>query len=219
MKRFILVAVFTLTFMTTSAQAADKGMYVSGNLGLSLVSDLDLNVTGFPTFATTSLDPGFRIGGALGYDFGAFRAEGEIAYFLNDMDEGTSVFLPASSPADGDVSVLSFMANGYYDFHISNSSLVPYVGVGLGFANIDVDVTHPSISSLALADDNDTVFAYQFMAGLGYNISPTVTLTADYRYFRTTSPEFSCGPALACAGDLETDYSNHSFNFGARFMF
>ena len=219
MKRFILIAIFALVFISTSAQAADKGMYVSGNVGLSLVPDLDINVVGFPTFATVGLDLGFKVGGALGYDYGNFRAEGEISYFLNDTDEGTSVFLPVSSPADGDVSVSSFMINGYYDFHSENSPLVPYVGVGLGIANIDADITQPSVSPLALVDDNATVFAYQFMAGLGYNISPTTILTADYRYFRTTTPEFSCGPALTCADDLEIDYSNHSFNLGARFMF
>ena len=38
MKRFILMAIFALVFITTSAHAADKGMYVSGNLGLSIAS-------------------------------------------------------------------------------------------------------------------------------------------------------------------------------------
>lgn len=219
MKRLLMMAVFALVFVTTSAQAADKGMYVSGNVGLSLVPDLDTNVIGFSTFGTTSLDPGFIISGALGYDFGSFRAEGEIAYRSNDTDEGTFTFAPGTGPVDGDVSALSFMANGYYDFHLANSPMAPYLGVGVGFANIDADVTVPNFSPQAIIDDNATVFAYQFMAGLGYNINPTMTLTVDYRYFRTTSPEFSCGPAFFCVDDAETDYSNHSFNLGARFMF
>jgi len=219
MKRFILMAIFALVFITTSAHAADKGMYVSGNVGLVLVPDLDQEIISIPV-SEVSLDLGFGVGGALGYDFGAFRAEGEIAYRLNDTDDGNVIgFGPG--PVDGDISALSFMANGYYDIPVANSPLVPYVGVGVGVASIDADITAPLLSSLALVDDSATVFAYQFMAGLGYNISPTITLTADYRYFTTTDPEFSCGPALICAAgiEIESDYSNHSFNVGARLMF
>jgi len=218
MKRLILTAVLALVFITTSAHAADKGMYFSGNLGLSLVPELDQNIVGFPTFSSLNLDPGFVFGGALGYDFGAFRAEGEIAYRTNDTDDGTTVGF-GTGPVDGDISAISFMANGYYDIHSANSPLVPYVGVGLGFAIIDADITAPNISPLPIVDDSANVFAYQFMAGLGYNIDPTTTLTADYRYFLTSNPEFSCGPALVCAADLESDYSNHSFNIGVRVMF
>jgi len=79
MKRFILTAILALVFITTSVQAADKGMYVSGNLGLSLASDTDLSTAGFPDFIEISFDPGLTIGGALGYDYGNVRAEGEIA--------------------------------------------------------------------------------------------------------------------------------------------
>jgi len=219
MKRFILTAIFALVFITTSAHAADKGMYVSGNVGLSLVPELDQNIVGFPTFASVNLDPGFIIGGALGYNLGDFRFEGEISYRTNDTDDGTTVFLPSTAPVDGDISALSFMVNGFYDFHSPNFPLVPYLGVGLGIANIDADITIPSLSPLAVVDDSATVAAFQLMVGLGYNINPTTTLTFDYRYFVTEDPEFSCGPALVCVADLQSDYSNHSFNFGARFMF
>ena len=127
-------------------------MYVSGNLGLSSVPDMDLNVIGFPTFGTVSLDLGYKIGGALGYIFGAIRAEGEISYVSNGADEGTFVFAPGTGPVDGDISTLNFLVNIYYDFNIENSSLVPYVGLGSGFAIINADITAPNISSLALID-------------------------------------------------------------------
>jgi len=114
------------------------------------------------------------------------------------------------------------MVNGYYDFHSANSPLVPYFGMGLGAASIDADISTPVFPPgiNQFIDDSATVFAYQFMAGLGYNISPTMTLTADYRYFGTVDPEFSPGNAfIPGVPDLEVDYSNHSFNVGARFMF
>ena len=90
----------------------------------------------------------------------------------------------------------------------------------MGFANVDADITFPLFSSLALIDDSAIVFAWQIMAGFGYNISSTITLTADYRYFVTADPEFSPGPAFVPGlPDIESDYGNHSFNFGARFAF
>jgi len=117
--------------------------------------------------------------------------------------------------------VLSFMVNGYYDIHTPNFSLVPYLGVGIGGASIDAHIIAPFLApSTQVVDDSATVFAYQFMAGFGFNVSPTITLTADYRYFATTDPEFTPGNAFGSGSpDLESDYSNHSFNLGARFKF
>ena len=210
MKRFILMAIFALVFITTSAHAADKGMYVSGNLGLSIADDTDLSVFGIE-FATISFDPGFTIGGAIGYDYGNIRVEGEIAYHFWDMDEGTvgpiAPGCPCTGPIDGDASALSFMLNGYYDFQITNSSLAPYLGGGIGGANINGDIT-------VLGDDSDIVFAYQLMAGIGFEINPSTTLTLGYRYFATTDPEIEIFGA-----PVEFTVSSHDFSLGARFMF
>jgi opacity protein-like surface antigen len=208
MKRLILTAIFALVFITTSAQAADKGMYVSGNLGVSILSDADNEALGI--VIESSYDPGFNIGGAIGYNYGSVRAEGEIIYRRNDADE-LSVF-GLSAPADGEVSAISFMVNGYYDFHSANSSMVPYLGGGLGAASVDLDI---SALGVPLGDDSATVFAYQFMAGLGFNISPTTTLTAGYRYFATSDPEFTDPTGIK----FDSEYQSHEFTFGARFMF
>lgn len=219
MNRLIATAVLIFFFTASFAHANDKGPYFSGNLGLSILSDSDTNLPGFFN-AEVTFDPGFMLGGALGYDFGTFRVEGEIAYRLNDTDEGTIVGIPGSGPVTGDVSALSVMANGYYDFHPANSPVVPYLGLGIGFANVTADVTAPNISTLALIDDSTIVFAYQIMAGIGYKISPVTTFTADYRYFRTSDPEFETGPAfIPGLPDFETEYNNHSFNVGVRHSF
>lgn len=214
MKRLLVIAVFALVFITTSAHAADKGMYFSGNLGLSIASDSDLSAFG-TDFAEISFDPGFNIGGAFGYDYGNIRAEFEIAYHFWDMDEFSSkIVIPGicpptcTVPVDGDASALSFMVNGYYDFPIANSSVVPYLGGGIGGANINGEIT------VLGGDDNDTVFAYQFMAGIGFEINPKTTLTVGYRYFATTDPEF-----VILGLPTEFTVSSHDFSLGARFMF
>ena len=68
MKRFWVAMVVAAVFMATSASAANGKMYFSGSAGLSITDDLD-----FPGI-NISFSPGFNVGGALGYDFGQFRA-------------------------------------------------------------------------------------------------------------------------------------------------
>ena len=186
MKRFLITLMVAAVFMATSAQAADGKMYFSASGGLSLTNDLEL-----PGF-NLSFDPGFNIGGALGYDMGRFRVEGEIRYHSVDVDAVNGITVPFNA----DLSALSFMANGYYDIEMQNSPLTPYLGLGIGYVSSE-------ISALA-ASTNEDDFGYQFMLGLGYDITAAAILTAEYRYF---------GIANSDAPDT------HAFIFGARFMF
>jgi opacity protein-like surface antigen len=217
MKRFFIIAVFALFFITTSAQAENKRMYFSGNAGVSFLFDSDDEYPGVPGGAfETSYDPGFNIAGAVGYDYGNIRAEGEIAYRSNDVDESS---LPGIvSPANGSVSALSFMVNGYYDVHTPNFSLVPYIGGGIGVAHVNADFSVSGVPSSPFVDDSATVFAYQFMAGFGVKVSPTITLTGGYRYFATTEPEFDDSTGIPPT-NFESEYRNHEVNFGVRVGF
>jgi opacity protein-like surface antigen len=194
MKRFLMTLIVAAVFMATSAQAANGKLYFAGTAGLSIASDLE------EQGVEVSFDPGWNITGAVGYDFGRFRVEGEIGYRTFDIDE---VSVPGFPPVslDGDASALTFMANGYYDHELRNSPLTPYIGFGLGIADAEVEVTIPGLGTLST---DDTEFAYQFMVGAGYEVAPNVVLTGGYRFF---------GIADSGAPD------SHEFNLGARFMF
>jgi opacity protein-like surface antigen len=186
MKRFLMTMVFAAAFMATSAQAASGKLYFSGSAGLSINEDMD-----FPGI-NVSFDPGWNVTGAVGYDFGQFRAEGEIGYRTADIDEANGIPVP-----NADLSTLSFMVNGYYDHEMGSSPVTPYVGVGLGVADTDLNFAGSSVG-------DETNMAYQFMVGLGYKVTPNLVLTGGYRYF----------------GIVDTEAPNsHEFNLGARFMF
>ena len=213
-KRVFVIAVFALIFITTSAQAENKGMYFSANAGVSFLMDSDDEYQS--SAVETSYDPGFNIAGAIGYDYGNIRAEGEIAYRSNDVDESS---LPGVvTNADGEISALSFMVNAYYDFHTPNFSLVPYLGGGIGVAHVNTDFSVSGVPFSPFVDDSATVFAYQFMAGFGVKVSPTITLTGGYRYFATTEPEFNDSTGIPPT-NFDSEYRNHEVNFGVRVMF
>ncbi len=201
MKRIFGLAIGVLVLLFAAqawAQSGPQSLYLSGNIGFGIQSDSKL--TG--SAGQFDNDPAFVINGAIGTQLKEnFRVEGEIGYHLNAADR-------TSNGQDFSFSVISFMGNAYFDIP-TQSPLTPYLGLGLGFG-----IAGGSEDSFG-SSDSDLVGAFQFMAGLGYDISPKMTLTFGYRYFTTTDPAF----ALAGPGFFETEYTSHDFLFGARFKF
>jgi len=116
----------------------------------------------------------------LGEEYTALPAQQQSAY--EETVKGTSRIR-------GDIMMLTVWANAFYDFDLQ-SAWKPYVGGGLGFTRVSID--SKSTTGSSLADDEDTVFAYQIGAGLGYELSRsqerTLTATLDWRYFGCDDP-------------------------------
>ena len=72
---------------------------------------------------------------AVGYDFGDFRAEGEVAYRFNDWDDATIFGFAPTSSVDGDFQSLSLMANAIYELPVGDVVSF-YVGAGAGIAAV-----------------------------------------------------------------------------------
>jgi opacity protein-like surface antigen len=175
--------------------------YVSGNLGLVWVEDSDFK-TDFGDRAEISFDTGFGITGAIGNAFdNGFRAEGELGYRTNDMDEFSAPGFGSES-IDGDISALSLMANGYYDFMPGNT-VSPFVGFGIGFANVEADIDFAG-------SEDDNVLAYQLAAGVAFPVNPNMNVDLQYRLFGTEDPDFD---------DVEAEYTTHNLMVGLRYSF
>jgi opacity protein-like surface antigen len=202
---------------------AHADWYVSGNVGANQILDSDLNETGSGISANGELefDTGYGLNGAVGYGFNNFRLEGELSYRQADIDSLTVNSVTVGSivvtslgtfPVDGDISSLGFMANGWYDFD-TGTDWVPYIGGGVGTAKINAEIG--SIAGIPVNfDESDWVFAYQAGAGIGYNISPTVTVQLGYRYFATSDPEFESAGVTD-----EAEFQSHNIEVGIRFRF
>ena len=130
---------------------------------------------------------------------------------FDDLTKGTQAI-------DGNFSMLAFMANVDYDFD-TGSRWVPYVGGGLGVATISID-TESATTGRSLADDSDTVFAYQVGAGLGYEFpleeSRSITVSLDYRYFATQDPTFK---GDVTGNEFDVEISGHDIGISLIYGF
>ena len=142
----------------------------------------------------------------------ALRVELEGAYRASDIDGANDVrfnSLPITAGLGGDVDTWSLMINAHYD--IAMAAVRPYIGAGLGIARHDASatLTLPGLPPASESGD-DTVFAYQFMAGIGYEISENVSVFGGYRYMGTDDLEIE---------KLTAQYGTHGIEAGLRFGF
>ena len=203
MNRLLAIAVLALVLSATSAQAGV--IYFSGNLGASIL-EMDVESSTFPTI-DIDFKTGLTIGGALGFGFGNFRVEGEVAYRGGDIDD---ISFPGSNNAQGDGYALSLMGNGYYDFRFGKSPWVPYLGAGIGLAIIDIDAT----SNVLTISGSELGFALQFMAGMAYEITPQTAITLGYKLFIGASGSGEDPPPNADFSALSNE-----FTLGLRYTF
>jgi opacity protein-like surface antigen len=191
-----------------STQAAGKFYAVIG-AGATLFPDPEVTDSTLPgVTGEIGTETGFNIHGAIGYRISdAFRAEAEFTYRQNDIDQLTiaAFGLSASGAASGDVTSASGMINGYWDIPVSGM-IKPYLGAGLGVSRVDAELTVAGVTG----EGDDTVFAYQLMGGVQYDISSNAAVRVGYRFFATADPEF---------GTTESEYTTHNIDAGVVFKF
>ncbi len=214
MRNRFLSLMYTGSLLCLASLAhADEGWYASGQVGASFLTSSELDdPKGILAAAGTeiSFDVGYDVSGAIGYHWGLFRVEGEITYAESDIDEVEVLGIEVSG--SGDVDSLGFMANAFWDFEISDGWQA-YLGGGIGYAVVSIN--DASVVGIPLADDNDSVFAYQLGTGIDYQMSPATTLSLDYRYFATFDPEFNA----VDGSPFKAEYDSHIIRLGVGINF
>lgn len=205
MKKFLSVCAALLVFVA-SAPIAQAGAdpYVSLSAGLALLQNSDVEEGGVTDEDAIEYGTGYAVNGALGLDGGMYRLEGAVGYQVNDWDKFNGIEVPDGF--DLEVSILSFMANGYVDIEMPAAMVTPYLMAGVGVANVDFE-----IEDLFGDSDGDTVFAYQFGAGVGIGATPNVTLDLGYRYFATGD--------VSPVEDVDISIASHNIMAGVRVGF
>jgi OmpA-OmpF porin, OOP family len=195
MKKMLWAGLMLAAVPFSAGAQSMPGFYVGVEGGANWLLDNSFN-TNFGVLGTTlsgnssaQYNTGWAAGGMAGYDFVGPRVELEGLYRSNTGTTSTTLLGVALGNGGITVNQTSVMANVYYDF-MADQAFTPYVGAGAGVAFVNTNASQLSINSTS------TQFAYQYMAGVGYKISPSLRLNLEGRYYGTTTPSFSGGTSL-----------------------
>ncbi len=209
------LAISALALMASPAFAkeARKGFYVGGQAGLTIPNDNEVtSKTGLLTHKL-DFDPGWLAGANVGYAFGnGLRTELELGYREADKSGTTNPYGNTALRANGTYGLFNAMANLYYDMDI-NWILTPYVGVGIGYANLWNDgltIASGAGTQVAATDGSAGALAYQAIGGFSYDICPRWQASLDYRYLGTDKVDF---------GNVKSEYSSHNIVLGLKYYF
>jgi len=211
MRKYLLAAVAAAA-ITSPAMARDGSGYVGIDLGPTIVEDMkvdveDIDGTRFNDYLVIDHKTGYDVGVLAGYDFGAFRAEGEVAYKRAKHSDYTLDGIQFDG--DGRSSSLSAMANLLLDFG-ADDGWQGFVGGGVGIARTKV------------ADLKDSGFAWQALAGVRYPISDNIDFGLKYRFYNhDIDSDVDFTDVDDVLGDADARFRSHSllasltFNFGS----
>lgn len=205
MKKRIALMALCVFWIFGASPAVAGNIYLNGNLGAVWLMDSDLSQSN-GTNGKAEYDTGFGIAGALGYDFGMFRVEGEVGYRKNEYDKvGASGQTKVNS--GGDVTGWDFMVNGYLDIE-NKTPFTPYAGGGIGAAVLDSSAVNAG--GINMSSGDDTVFAYQAIAGVAYTFAKVWMVQLEYRFFGTAEPTYS---------STDSEYMSNNVFIGIRYNF
>lgn len=179
MKKLAMALLVAGICAAPSMASAETTSYVSISAGAGVMNNSDVDLESGAVWVASDHDveygTAFAFEGAFGVKQDMFRGELAIGYQSQDVEK-----LFDTNVSGVDVSLLSFMANGYADFDM-DGGVAPYLMGGIGFATVDVSVD--SVSADA------TPFAWQVGAGIGVKASETITVDLGYRYMATADVE------------------------------
>src|ERR1700712_1243507 len=233
MRKLAIAVALASTALATPALARDKAWYVGVEGGAMIVEDIHFDITTGTTVtkdaAQVDHDYGYDVGGNVGYDFGMFRIEAEVAYKSANIKNwrstlrtgafnaaGGAVFsVPGSyNYAGGTTSALSFMVNGMLDFG-DDDGIQGFVGGGVGVARIKAS-KYALNTFGSFLDDSDTVFAWQAIAGIRAPITDNIDATLKYRFFNAENVKLVDVSGRTVDGRFRSHslLGGFTFNFG-----
>jgi outer membrane protein OmpA-like peptidoglycan-associated protein len=133
---------------------------------------------------------------------GPFDLEEEFRWQQNDINRLGGV------RANGIRSAYAFMTNLLYNFNFGLPiPVVPHLGVGVGAVELRDGLSVPGVGTIG--GGTDWELGYQGIAGIRYNVNPSLAFDVDYRYLGTTDPTFRFR-GVAAPGRYKSEYSSNS---------
>ena len=195
MKKILFLTIISLA---TSGVLADVGdNFFSIKLGSS-----NSNTTGITTFkdqigtgtADTTTDKDLGKSDIMEIGIGSYFSEtfsGEISLAQrNGFKYATTGVTDSNLRYKADVESLAVLINGYFNaqpLSIIQTSVTPYLGVGVGFSRnkmgaVDITQINDGVSLGNAASNTETEFAYKLALGTLINLSDNVSVDLNYQY-------------------------------------
>ncbi|MGB3165671.1 MAG: OmpA family protein [Alteraurantiacibacter sp.] len=182
----------------TPALAQDDAAYLGVEGGVLFPANSDIDIGNRVEPFEVDHDTGWMAGATLGYDWGWLRTEVEGTYRDFGVNEivvpapgiPVDTLMPETGTFDydGDVGIVSLMANALVDFGEADGAGFA-VGAGVGRAWMDLE-TSASSTGPGHFDDSASAWAWQGMAQARLPLSDRLSASARYRYFSTLEADF-----------------------------
>lgn len=229
-----------------SFDPAQPGFYVSGFGGGAFLNNGSFTgvsapvagipgptgVAGVPLTVDVDYETGYTFGGSVGYKlpfkyWSVFqpRLEIEVSYLESDVSDGS--FNGGNQTFQGSQDAVFIYLNNYSDIKFSEDQrLIPYIGGGLGVAFVNSDVGYfggaATAPTFAVTGD-DTAFASHAALGVSYELTNSVDLYTEGRYFRVYGANlertFVGGGANLFNGEVDDDLQGFNVSAGVRLRF
>lgn len=181
------------------AQPMTDKIYARLGAGALVLNDIDFSASAaaygitLTANGTFSFDPGAAATGAIGYRYNRWIAfEGELGYGSASYDKvsgnftasvgGNSVTVSGSTTIDGDVTMISGLANLLVT-PLGRQVFSPYGGAGIGFVHIKDQIDAIGGDTSVQGSETSTELAADVLAGFDYRVKDAASIGAQYRYF------------------------------------
>jgi opacity protein-like surface antigen len=215
-------------------QEIGTGWYLRGDIGVSQNQKPGDYGYGSADFTGTKTDNSFVGSIGFGYQFNdMFRADATLEWMPSyDVKGATTCATWTTSDCTGDPTLATgertklnsflLMANGYVDL-ASWNGLTPYVGAGLGVANLQVGA-HESVTlgaasaARSFGEKDNWSLAASAMVGASYSFGNGLMLDVGYRYLWIDGGETKGESSGAEGGKIKVgDLSSHQIRAGLRY--
>lgn len=183
-----------------------SGWYLRGDIAYVPSNNAKVRLKGHDWWGTEKgeIKATAAYSGGVGYQF--------TDNIRGDITAGYRKLKVSGEPIQADI--WEAMANAYYD--IGNfSGVTPYVGAGLGFANVDYKAGYKNpITGADLIDGrNTTRLQWALMAGAAIDVTENIKFDLGYRYARISSGDAGDRGALTYA---DKGLQSHQIRAGIR---
>ncbi|HRD45604.1 MAG TPA: outer membrane beta-barrel protein, partial [Caulobacter sp.] len=241
-KALLLGSVFAaLAFAPQAMAEPSQGWYAAFDLGYHWPDDVEMSSSGTasdgnPYEYDFGMDGDVAGFARLGYRLNEnWRLELEGGSRTSDIADvagnparplpnslcSVSSVLPACNAPEGSIQSYTLMANLIYDF-MPDATLNPYVGFGIGINRLEMDLSARANSGAGVigVHDKDSVFAYQWLAGVSWEATDRLNVDVTYRYLNGAEADWESQDTFVFPVEgLSAKYVDHSLSFGLRYAF